>query len=259
MSTFMELGETGAEVKTTLKDDFQIDSGESLELRVQVARLLAAWDAARIQVAKEEAAKADARASQVDRPAATMEHIFMRTSFEKIYGKLLSGELPSRQCIGRKVVDVEEDEVKAERLNEVSAVSDVQEDFLITTLDSDGSVKIKKGIRDSSLPKTPEQLRAKLRLMGNMWCFLFLRYRKAWLADVTPEVFRRYADYLLGERVYSMPFPESGQFMLPWNLLITYELEIRREVCRKINDEGLTMASALPLARAVTPICVMCT
>ena len=98
------------------------------------------------------------------------------------------------------------------------------------------------------MPKTPEQLRAKLRLMGNMWCFLFLRYRKAWLADVTPEVFPRYADFLLGEKVYAMPFPESGQFMLPWNLVITYDLEIRREVCRKINDEGLTMGSALTLA-----------
>eukprot|EP00973_Karenia_brevis_P084603 11740283-Karenia_brevis.AAC.1 len=113
----------------------------------------------------------------------------MRTSFEKIYGKLLQDETPSRQYIGLKTVDVEEDEAKAERLNEVSAVSD-QQDFLTTTLDSDGAVKIKRGLRDSKLPRTPEQLRSKLRLMGNMWCFLFLRFRKAWLSDVNPEGFR---------------------------------------------------------------------
>eukprot|EP00973_Karenia_brevis_P057181 7955158-Karenia_brevis.AAC.1 len=120
------------------------------ETRAEVARLLATWDAARLQVSKEEAAKADARASRVDRPAPTMEHTFMRTSFVKIYGKLLQDETPSRQYIGLKTVDVEEDEAKAERLNEVSAVSDQQEDFLTTTLDADGSVKIKKGLRDST-------------------------------------------------------------------------------------------------------------
>eukprot|EP00973_Karenia_brevis_P022894 3152001-Karenia_brevis.AAC.1 len=169
----------------------------------------------------------------------------MRTSFEKIYGKLLQDETPSRQYIGLKIVDVEEDEAKAERLNEVSAVSDQQEDFLTTTLDPDGAVKIKKGLRDSNLPRTPEQLRSKLRLMGNMWCFLFLRFRKSWLSDVNPEVFRRYADFLLGSKVFSMPLPESSSYRLPWNIVLTYELELRREAFKRINDEGLTMGDAL--------------
>eukprot|EP00973_Karenia_brevis_P053462 7429846-Karenia_brevis.AAC.1 len=61
-------------------------------------------------------------------------------------------------------------------------------------------MKIKKGVKDSNLPKTPEQLRAKLHLMGNMWTYLFLRLRKTWLERVDPEVFRRYADFLLGAR-----------------------------------------------------------
>eukprot|EP00973_Karenia_brevis_P036282 5004906-Karenia_brevis.AAC.1 len=103
LSTFTGLGETRAEVRDTLRDDFSIDASESLSFRVQVARLLATWDAARLQVTKEESAKADARASQVDRPAPTMEHTFMRTSFEKIYGKLLQDETPSRQYIGLKI------------------------------------------------------------------------------------------------------------------------------------------------------------
>eukprot|EP00973_Karenia_brevis_P033621 4636021-Karenia_brevis.AAC.1 len=68
----------------------------------------------------------------------------MRASFVKIYGKLLQDETPSRQYVGLKTVDVEEDEAKAERLNEVSAVSGQQEDFPTTTLDSDGAVTIKR-------------------------------------------------------------------------------------------------------------------
>eukprot|EP00973_Karenia_brevis_P061205 8510445-Karenia_brevis.AAC.1 len=68
------------------------------------------------------------------------------------------------------------------------------------------------------MPKNPEQLRAKLRLMGNMWTFLFLRFRKAWLEGINPEVFRTYADFLLGSRVYTMPMPEGSNYRLPWNV-----------------------------------------
>eukprot|EP00973_Karenia_brevis_P061644 8572958-Karenia_brevis.AAC.1 len=49
LSTLMGLGETRAEVRDTLRDDFSIDASESLSFRVQVARLLATWDAARLQ------------------------------------------------------------------------------------------------------------------------------------------------------------------------------------------------------------------
>eukprot|EP00973_Karenia_brevis_P050610 7026708-Karenia_brevis.AAC.1 len=110
------------------------------------------------------------------------------------------------------MVDIEEDEPRAERLSEISAVSDQHEDFLTTTLDADGAVKIKKSAKDSSMPKNPEQLRAKLRLMGNMWSFLYLRFRKTWLDGINPEVFRKYADFLLGTRVYTMPMSEGSSY-----------------------------------------------
>eukprot|EP00973_Karenia_brevis_P074292 10322010-Karenia_brevis.AAC.1 len=64
------------------------------------------------------------------------------------------------------------------------------------------------------MPKRPEQLRAKRRLMGNLWTFLRLRYRKQWLEGVTPDTMRRYADYLLGSKVWNMPMPEASTYRL---------------------------------------------
>eukprot|EP00973_Karenia_brevis_P023565 3246364-Karenia_brevis.AAC.1 len=77
---------------------------------MQVAKLLAAWDAAKLHVSKEELAKVDARASQAERSAPTLEHTFMRTSFEKIHGRLLLDETPLKQYVGLEMVDIEEDE-----------------------------------------------------------------------------------------------------------------------------------------------------
>eukprot|EP00973_Karenia_brevis_P046742 6486171-Karenia_brevis.AAC.1 len=48
MSIFLGLGESRREVRDTLKAEFNLDVDESLEIRAQVSRLLAAWDAARL-------------------------------------------------------------------------------------------------------------------------------------------------------------------------------------------------------------------
>eukprot|EP00973_Karenia_brevis_P044183 6121147-Karenia_brevis.AAC.1 len=53
LSTFVGLGEWRTEVEEALKDDFEMDASESLALRVQVARWLAAWDPAKLHVSKE--------------------------------------------------------------------------------------------------------------------------------------------------------------------------------------------------------------
>eukprot|EP00973_Karenia_brevis_P054278 7541864-Karenia_brevis.AAC.1 len=49
LSTFLGLGETRNEVRETLKTEFNIDVADSLAMRAEVAKLLASWDAARIQ------------------------------------------------------------------------------------------------------------------------------------------------------------------------------------------------------------------
>eukprot|EP00973_Karenia_brevis_P024170 3337073-Karenia_brevis.AAC.1 len=98
--------------------------------------------------------------------------------------------------------DIEENEVRAEKLSEVSANTDAQEDFLTTALDGAGNVKTKKGARDQTMPKNSEELRTKLNLMGNMWCFLRCKYQRSWLDCMTPSVWNRHSKYLLGSKVF---------------------------------------------------------
>eukprot|EP00973_Karenia_brevis_P061624 8569330-Karenia_brevis.AAC.1 len=71
--------------------------------------------------------------------------------------------------MGTKTLDVEEDEFRAERLTEVSGIAESQKDFLTTSRDESGLVIIKKGSKETSLPRNTEQLGAKLRLVGNAW------------------------------------------------------------------------------------------
>eukprot|EP00973_Karenia_brevis_P019266 2641023-Karenia_brevis.AAC.1 len=64
-----------------------------------------------------------------------MEHSYMKSAYEKLYGRSQGEETPSRAYLGLKTTDVEEDEPKAERLTEVTASTDQQEDFLTTSVD----------------------------------------------------------------------------------------------------------------------------
>eukprot|EP00973_Karenia_brevis_P034426 4748594-Karenia_brevis.AAC.1 len=81
----------------------------------------------------------------MNRATPTLEHTFMRTAYEKQFGRLLAEEIPSKAYMGVKTIDVEEDEPKAERLTEVTGISELQEDFLTTSINENGLVMIKKG------------------------------------------------------------------------------------------------------------------
>eukprot|EP00973_Karenia_brevis_P013696 1857488-Karenia_brevis.AAC.1 len=83
--------------------------------------------------------------------------------------------------------DIKENEVKAEKLSEVSAKPDAQENFLTTALDRAGSAKIKKGAHDQTIPKNSDELRTKITLMENMWCFLRCKHLRPWLDGMTPS------------------------------------------------------------------------
>eukprot|EP00973_Karenia_brevis_P046333 6425021-Karenia_brevis.AAC.1 len=51
LATFLGLGESRNEVRETLRVEFNIDATDSLAMRAEVAKILASWDAARVQVA----------------------------------------------------------------------------------------------------------------------------------------------------------------------------------------------------------------
>eukprot|EP00973_Karenia_brevis_P081066 11242592-Karenia_brevis.AAC.1 len=66
LSTFLGLGETRSEVRETSKTEFNIDVADSLAMRAEVAKLLVSWDSAKIQVGREDTARAEAKAAQLD-------------------------------------------------------------------------------------------------------------------------------------------------------------------------------------------------
>eukprot|EP00971_Amphidinium_carterae_P189197 3755813-Amphidinium_carterae.2 len=83
---------------------------------------------------------------------------------------------------------VELNEPRPESLREVASREDGEEDLLVSEITSRGAVCIRKGSRDRKLPAGSEDLRLRLKLVGNCWLFLKLRHtNRSWLQDLPSE------------------------------------------------------------------------
>ena len=192
---FAGLGETRAEVKEAIKADAGLDPADGPAVRVQVAYVLSAWDATRLTAQKEMQAKAEHKAAEIVKPIANQELAALRTAFETRFFKLESKEVPSKSYLGLKQEEIDENEPRAESLKEVSSREDHESSFLTADISVDGIVKVKKGVKDGSLPNSSEELRLKHKLAGHCWLFLQLKHtNRAWLLDVDVRTFPVFSD-----------------------------------------------------------------
>eukprot|EP00974_Lingulodinium_polyedra_P086705 8404586-Lingulodinium_polyedra.AAC.1 len=71
---------------------------------------------------------------------------------------------------------------------------------------------------------------------------------RGYLRDVTRELFTEYSDYLLGRRVSELRSQnEDGPTAVrpSWNLILSYEFEVRKLACEKVRDGGVALGQAL--------------
>ena len=97
------------------------------------------------------------------------------------------------------------------------------------------------------MPRTTEELRLRHRIIGHAWLFLKMKHtNRQWLSDLDIRTFPIFSDYLLGRHVYGCVISStSGRtHHPPWQLILAYELEVRRRACEMVVD-GSTLASAL--------------
>ena len=240
------LGEDRAEVKDVLERQFGLRAADGINERHQVATVLAAWTAARAYGSRETVAKADARANRMPRPIAATEHQAMRLAVEARVGKIENAEVHSKAYLGLKSEDVENNEITAEDLSEVTSKNDTEVETLSATLDNRGHFVVKKATQNGKMPTTTEELRTKLNIIGNCWLFLKSKHsNRPWLLDMDEKVFKSVADHILGDKIYGLRAHNSGVEMAPtWKMVLKYEHEMRKHMADLV-AEGDTIKVAM--------------
>ena len=100
---FAGLDETRELVREALKKDLPLDYASSVPNRLEMAKLISAWEAARLHLEVNEKNRAEARLGTQQRLVQPNEQHSMRMAVEAVLGKLRDKEVPSRSMLATKL------------------------------------------------------------------------------------------------------------------------------------------------------------
>jgi len=261
LTTFVVFGDTRAEVRLKLRDQFGLDHLRGTpEQTVSVAQIVEAWEAAQVQGAARAGADAEAAAARMPRVMSTGEWSQIRNEFERLFHPLRDRECPGLPLMEHRMQEVTDGDFQADRFSEVISKEEAQAEPFNIQATRGGELKVRKGALTTPLPKEPEALRRSHRLMSVslVWCRLedpSIAHLMEWEeADVDDHT-----NYVLGDTVYGFRARDiQGEEIRgpPWVLIIEYDFRIRKEAFRLImrGEEGRLLPALLKVARKDTEI-----
>jgi len=219
-------------------------SGEpKLMMLVRIADIIAAFKEAIIHADREAKERADTISSEVPKPLKVAQLQELKTAYESKHGKMDKHEVPSRWFQAQKSDQVADNTPMVEYLADVTSKEDGEDSGFMPDLSSDGKVTIRKGpMKKVQLPKDPEELRNRHRLICDAWLMADIRHHsRTWLQGLTPRVWEKYTDYLVGTKVHKL----AGA-VVTWENVLHYDFELRQLAYETITDNNtITIAEAL--------------
>ena len=236
------------EFRSFCAKDLGVDPAGGVGNKVALAKLANAWETANVRGRKRREEEADQRVGDLPRKLPRTTHLDLRRSFQNRHAELRDDVAPHPDYVETKLQQIEDGELKAERLSEVLAMSD--DDGTTTTgleLNQDGTLKAKRtSTTKGQAPRDSEQLRSKLKTMGHMWEYIRLKVPgKTYLSGYDMALWDKYADHLLGEKVLSVSISTaSGRVSCKpsWALVLDYDLEFRKKMAWHFNNSTGTLA-----------------
>lgn len=255
------------DLEKVLKDNFGIDA-TTLQGRIKASKIKVAWLAAKTRAAKqlEDDGDNEIRRRPKDVPHTVLTS--MHEAFEKTYWTIEEDRQPARSYVERKMEEIEKNDHKAESLEEVVSVKEDDPDAMRTEWKPDGQLRAIRVGTKVPLPKTSEELRRRIGLIGTAYIYAkFQQVHKAYLKDVTPQIFNEHVDYILGDHVLGLAAVQSDGTHTAspsWALVLSYEHAVRKRMVLYMK-KGHSLKDALKMAREdpvtkercfTTPLCV---
>ena len=164
-----------------------------------VACVVESWEACRTRTEARHKMEAEAALSRMPKAVNKVELRDIRDSFERAYYVLEEKAMPAASTLELHFDQVDNGEWKAMMLTQYLSRDDAEAESWGATVDSSGNIKVKRGYSDGPKPKNTEDLRARVKLVGHTYIMAMLKYpHKTTLQGLTPTVFQKYIDHLLG-------------------------------------------------------------
>ncbi len=159
---FSALADTRTDLRAALATDFTLRADNAAG-RAEVAAALAAWESARQAHEEEIKLRQESKSLGLSRPLPHTDRSAMLRAVENTKGEDISEkEQPSSEYIALLLEEIEQDEVSAHTLDEVTSKKDSLTLQLQSSLDQSGRARITRQKPKGKLPTTTEELRLKL-------------------------------------------------------------------------------------------------
>ena len=258
VGTFAKIEDTPARFRDFMKDDIKLDISQSPRHRAMMAKMVLAWEAAGKRLDKRMNEQAEQRAGDLPRSLPKAVHLQVVRAFTKAHWELPDRMVPAPSYLEAKLEQIEDGELKPESWKEVTTKEDSDDTASGSIrLMPDGSIKVRRGRAEGSVPSRPEELRRKFKVMAYCWEFARLRLPgKAFFQDYHMRMWDNYVEWLLGEDVYeNFVHDDSGQvsYRPSWKIFTDFEYQVRKRMCYEVNNNGLSLKAGLDTAMAHMP------
>jgi hypothetical protein len=221
--------------------------------RSNLARVLDAWGATTIRVTEANKRDAERRADRMPKVIGGNEHVEMRFAFERRFGRIADKVWPCEMLVEGRLEMIENGTLEAEPLTKVVPKDLAQSNSLDLDLDKLNRFRLKEGMKEIPMPSSSEDLRRRIQTLAITFYLAKVRHpNRAFLADAEPDVWLPHVEYMLNEEVAGLEARGADGRLLhkaDWNLVLSFEYQIRREAVRLILYEQITLGAALERAR----------
>ena len=251
-ATFAVMADDRPGMRTAIRADL-VDATEAnlapdlaSTARSVTTALLAAWMSAEQKVTAQVKASAEGGLLRLPNLMTRPALIALRQRFETEHGRTNDTVWPCASFIERRFEEAEEGTCTAPTLSEVIAQDIAKDDHVVLT-EVGVSVKVRKAVKDISLPRTTEEFRTRIKTLAISYVLASYKHgNRLWLRTATMKVFQDYAEHMLSDEVANFAFDrENLSVAADWQTVLEYEHAIRKAACRAILYDGKDFATAL--------------
>ena len=198
--------------------------------------------------------EAEQRATDKHRNRTQSEQMQLTCAYNDVHKELQPKGIPAQVYIENKMGQLEDGELKPEKMTHVVAKAEKKGRQLRRRLHSDGAIKIIRGnkVSEVALPQHSEELRYRIKLMDTTWEILRLQLpMNPAIPSLAPEDWQDHMEFVLGEDVIGAEAKsECGTkvYRPSWINVLELEFEFRKHACHVVN-KGLGVTPALQQAR----------
>ena len=245
---FGRIAESVAELKQAFKDDVTLDPTASTQHRVAMAGVVNCWESARLRTAQRIKQQAEQSVNDLPVQFSKGQHLEIVRAFERKHREIEETETPAPCYVEALLEQVEQGEMIAERLTAVVSKDVAGNEPYGPKIHPDGTIKFSRGRVEILMPRDPEELRMRYKIMGRAWEFVKIKLpSKPFLRDYSMAAWDELAEWLLSVEVYRSEVKspdESFTYRPSWATLLNFELQVRRKAAKLVN-EGATMIAAI--------------